>query len=102
MPRYLSISSLPPSLIRYIRPLTAPVPLTRPSPTEHLLSLPPTTLPLNLRVQEWVDDRKHWTGVGTVERLGGRKTKDHGKVGRLGKGREARKLGGLKWALRER
>ena len=89
-------------MTQYIHPLT-PNPLPpKPTPSDHLLSLPAHRLPPNIRVQEWVDDRAHWSGVSTVERLGGKRTKDSGKVSRIGAGREARKLGGLKWALRER
>ena len=106
MPRYISLSSLPQAFNHCIRPLQPPPdpnPLVRyPNPSQHLLALPPGSLPPNLRVQEWVDDKRHWEGVGQVDRLGGRKTKDDGKTWRVGKGREARKLGGLKWALRER
>jgi len=40
--------------------------------------------------------------VGTVDRLGGRKKKDGSGLAKSERGREARKLGGLKWALRER
>lgn len=102
MPRYLSLLTLPGQYKHYIRPLTAapdPNPLTRnPTPSDRLFSLPPEKLPPNIRVQDWVDDRNHWRGVGTVARLGGKKRKDLPGI----PGREARKLGGLKWALRER
>ena len=97
MPRYLSLSSIPTPLHHLIHPLrkTIPNPLFRnPTPSDHLLSLPSGDLPPNVRVQEWIDDRHHWAGVGTVDRLGGKKAKDYKHDGH---GREARKRGGLKW-----
>lgn len=106
MPRYLTLSALPPTLTHYIRPLRPPPepnPLKRnPTPTDILLSLPPGRLPPNVRIQEWIDDRQRWNGVGTVDRLGGRRKKDGSGLAKSERGREARKLGGLKWALRER
>ncbi|WVR06216.1 hypothetical protein IAU60_003246 [Kwoniella sp. DSM 27419] len=100
MPRYISLSTLPPQLRPHLRPLSA-IPLTSPlrqlpSPSEQLLSIPQEMRPPNLRVQEYVDGRGRWANVGQRERLGGKRDDTWGVE------RRGRKWGGLKWALRER
>ncbi|KAK4684425.1 hypothetical protein P7C73_g5752, partial [Tremellales sp. Uapishka_1] len=96
MPRYLPLP-LPTALAPHLRQLV-PTPLANPlkslpTVTDHLLSLPQSQLPPNLRVQEFVDHRASWHGKGDEERLGGSKRKED---------RHLLKKGGLQWALRER
>ena len=65
--------------------------------------MPKSQIPPNVRIQNYiVDHRSLWQGMNVVEKRGGRTTKDYGKEWREGKGREARKMGGIKWAVRER
>ncbi|WVQ80570.1 hypothetical protein IAT38_002675 [Cryptococcus sp. DSM 104549] len=102
MPRYIPLASLPSHLRPALRPITATPfnPALKshlPSPTDILLQHKAAAeLPANVRVQEFVDDRHRWSGIGTRERLGGKKLAGI-KFEKMG-----RKWGGLKWALRER
>ena len=106
MPQYVNLNTLKSAHQAFVRPLTAPMPRSAvgltPSPHQFYLSLPKDQIPPNVRVQNFIDNRSMWTGINKVDKFGGRKTKDEGKDWREGAGRQARKRGGLKWALRER
>jgi hypothetical protein len=107
MTRYIKLAALAPQQAKYIFPLTPPQPrnhvLLKPSPHQHFLALPKEEIPPNVRIQSYVSSHKKlWEGVDEVDKRGGLKTKDDGKVSRIGRGRSARAKGGLYWATRER
>ena len=107
MPSYVNLNALKPAAKRFVREMTPPLPrnsvLLQPTPHQYFLSLPKGTIPPNVRIQNYlVGDKALWTGVTVEERYGGKKQKNDHKESRQGPGREGRKWGGLKWAVRER
>ena len=102
--RPVPLNQLPETALEPLEPAPSPSSTTTNTtadPIQHLIALRESNeLPPNIRIQDWVDDRKRWQGISKDERDGKREKGGRGTGRPFGKGKWIIK--GLRDLLQER